>query len=74
MKRLALAVAVLGLMACSKPADQTQTPQTQTAAPPAAPAPADTTKMMADTSKMGAAPRDTMKAMGQQKGGMKKND
>lgn len=52
MKRLVLAVAVLGLMACKKPQ---QTPAADTTATPvAAPAPAmgDTMHMPGDTSKM----------------------
>ena len=57
MKRLVLAVAVLGLMACSK-GEQATPAADSTAAPAAAPAPAaDTSKAMApapmaDTSKM----------------------
>ena len=56
MKRLFLAVAVLGLMACAK---KEAAPPAETQTPAAAPAPAmgaDTTKpaMAADTSKMAA--------------------
>ena len=55
MKRLFLAVAVLGLMACAK---KEAAPPAETQTPAAAPAPAmaDTTKpaMGADTSKMAA--------------------
>lgn len=63
MKRLVLAVAVLGLVACKK-AEQA-TPADTTTAPAAAPAPADTTKMMSDTSKMMS---DTSKAGMKKKG------
>ncbi len=55
MKRLVLAVAVLGLVACKK-AEQANPPADTTMAPAAAPAPADTSKAMADTSKHMAAP------------------
>ena len=53
MKRLVLAAAVLGLMACSK-GEQGTPAADSTAAPAAAPAPADTMAPapMADTSKM----------------------
>ncbi len=55
MKRLVLAVAVLGLVACKK-GEQANPPADTTTAPAAAPAPADTTKhdttkMMMDTTK-----------------------
>jgi hypothetical protein len=51
MKRLVLAVAVLGLMACSK-GEQGTPAADSTAAPAAAPAPADSMAPAADTSKM----------------------
>lgn len=50
MKRLVLAVAVLGLVACKK-GEQANPPADTTTAPAAAPAPADTSKAMMDTSK-----------------------
>ncbi len=62
MKRLALALSVVALVACKK-AEEAQPAADSTAAPAAAPAPAmdsskmmgDSSKMMSDTSKMGAA-------------------
>ena len=62
MKRLALAMTVVALVACKK-AEQTPPAADTTAAPAAAPAPADTmkmqdtTKMMTDTAKAGTAKR-----------------
>jgi hypothetical protein len=50
MKRLALAVAVVALVACKK-AETPDQPAADTAAAPA-PAMADSSKMMGDTSKM----------------------
>lgn len=66
MKRLVLAVAVLGLIACKKGEQATPAADT-TAAPAAAPAPAamDTSKMMGDTGMA----HDTSKMMGQTKKG-----
>lgn len=55
MKRLVMAVAVLGLMACAKKEEATPPADTTQAAPAAAPAPADTgmarDTMAADTSR-----------------------
>ncbi len=51
MKRLALAVAVVALVACKK-GEETQPAADTTAAPAAAPAPADSMGMMGDSSKM----------------------
>jgi hypothetical protein len=66
MKRLALALAVVGLVACKKA--ENGTPATDsTAAPAAAPAPAmDSSKMMMNDS-ASAMPADTAK-MGMKKG------
>ncbi len=50
MKRLALAVAVVALVACKRGEEAQPTADT-TSAPAAAPAPADTGKAMSDTSK-----------------------
>lgn len=52
MKRLALALAVISIVACKK-GEQAQPAADTTAAAPAAPAPADTMKTMGDTAKMG---------------------
>ena len=53
MKRLALALSVVALVACKK-AEQAQPAADTTAAPAAAPAPsADSSKMMTDTAKTG---------------------
>ncbi len=61
MKRLVLAVAVLGLMACKKGEEATPAADS-TAAPAAAPA-VDSSKMMGDTMHMA----DTSKMQGQTK-------
>lgn len=69
MKRLALALSVVALVACKK-AEQAQPAADSTAAPAAAPAPAmDSSKMMDSTKAM--AP-DTSK--GAMKGATKKSD
>jgi hypothetical protein len=52
MKRLALALAVISIVACKK-GEEAQPAADTTAAAPAAPAPADTMTMMGDTAKMG---------------------
>ncbi len=60
MKRLFLAVAVLGLMACAKK-EEAAPPAAQT--PAAAPAPTtDTMKAMTDTAKKAETPAPTTKA------------
>jgi hypothetical protein len=52
MKRLAIALTLVSLVACKK-AEQTPPPADTTAAPAAAPAPAmDSSKMTRDTTKM----------------------
>lgn len=60
MKRLALALSVVALVACKK-AEEAAPAADTTAAPAAAPA-MDTSKMMADTTKM-ATPAETKKPM-----------
>lgn len=73
MKRLALALSVVALVACKK-GEEAPAASTPAAAPAAAPAPAmDSSKMAMDSSK-GAMKADTSKAAAKKAGATKKSD